>query len=170
MADSKRLQILKALSAHFETITPANGYQVDLTNRVYRGRATFASETALPCVAILETLNPDRAPREAGAGLRIKDDWILLIQGWTENGSDEHPTDEVHNLMADVKKALGVLMREPTPTQPNSSYMLGGVIEGLRVEPGTVRPPDESSARSYFFLRAVVEVAESLEDPYAAAF
>jgi hypothetical protein len=48
--------------------------------------------------------------------------------------------------------------------------MLGGAIDGLRIEPGTVRPPDETSARSYFYLRVVVDVAESLEDPYAAAF
>lgn len=170
MADSKRLQILKALTAHLETIRPVNGYQHDLLGRVYRGRGAFGSETALPCLSILEALNPDRAPREAGAGLRIKDDWILLIQGWTDTGDENHPTDEAHNLMADVKKALGVLMNEPSPTLPNPSYMLGGIIEGLRVEPGTVRPPDETSARSYFFLRAVVEVAESLEDPYAAAF
>ena len=176
MADSKRLQILKALTAHFETITVLNGYQFDLAGRVYRGRSTFGSETALPCITILEALNPDRNPFEAGEGIRLKDSWILLVQGWTDDGDGDgagpnpHPTDDAHNLMADVKKAIGVLMREPTPTQPNPSYMLGGAIDGLRVEPGTVRPPDETSARSYFFLRVVIEVAESLEDPYAAAF
>lgn len=170
MADSKRLQILKALTAHLETILQINGYQHDLAGRVYRGRGLFGAETPLPCVTIMEGLNPDREPREAGNGLRIKDEWILLVQGWADSGSDLHPTDEAHNLMADVKKALGLLMREPTPTTVNPCYMLGGIIEGLRVEPGTVRPPDETSARSYFFLRVVVDVAESLEDPYAAAF
>lgn len=170
MADSKRLQVLKALTAHLETITLENGYQHALAGRVYRGRAVFGAETPLPCVSILEALNPDRNPREAGAGIQTLDSWILLIQGWTEDGAEASPTDPAHNLMADVKKALGQLMRDGSPTNPNPSYMLGGMIEGLRVEPGTVRPPDENSARSYFYLRAVVEIAESLEDPYTAAF
>jgi hypothetical protein len=170
VADSKRLQILKALTAHLEGIQHINGYQNDLDGRVYRGRAVFGAETPLPCVTIVEALNPDRNPLEAGDGLAQKDFWILLIQGWAESGSDEHPTDEAHNLMADVKKALGKIMDSGSPHNPNPSYMLGGIIEGFRTEPGTVRPPDENSARSYFYLRAVVEVVETLEDPFAAAF
>jgi hypothetical protein len=170
VADSKRLQILKALTAHLETIEVANGYQHNLQKRIFRGRATFGSETPLPCVALIEALNPDRNPMEAGAGLQQKDSWIVLVQGWTDSGSEEHPTDEAHNLMADVKKALGKILNEGSPHNPNASYMLGGVIDGLRVEPGVVRPPDELSARAYFYLRVVIEVAETLEDPFAAAF
>ena len=40
--DSKRLRTLKALTAHLEAeVTPANGYQHDLTKAVFRGRALF---------------------------------------------------------------------------------------------------------------------------------
>ena len=171
MPDSKRLQILKALTAHLETVSVTNVTPaLTLAGRVYRGRNTFGSETLLPCVSLLEGLNPDRVPFEAGEGVRTKDSWILLIQGWVDSESEAHPTDEAHNLMADVKKALGRIVNPGLPHSPNPSYMLGGIIDGMRVEPGTVRPPDETSTRSYFFLRVVVEVAESLEDPYAAAF
>lgn len=164
MADSKRLTILKALSAHLETITVANGYQHDLAGSVYRGRAAFGDDTPLPCLSILEPLNPDRDPRPAGAGIVQKEEWVLLIQGWVDDDED-NPTDPAHNLMADVKKALGQVMRDTYPTA-NPVYMLGGVIESLRIEPGTVRPPDENSARAYFYLRAVVGVTEDLDDPY----
>lgn len=171
MSDSKRLVILKALTAHLAAITPANGYQHDLTARVYRGRAGFSAETLLPCLSILEAYNPDRNPLEAGDSLFQKDQWILLVSGWTDYDGDdtlgeEPSTDAAHRLMADVKKALGKIIDPGEPHNRNSSYMLGGVIEGLRVEPGTVRPPDETSARSYFYLRIVVEVAERLDDPY----
>lgn len=169
MRDSTRLQILKLLTTHLETIRVANGYQHDLVGKVFRGRATFGAQEPLPAVTILEALNPDREPRTAGNGIEIQDDWILLIQGWAPDGEPNAPTDPAHRLMADVKMALGQILTEGTPQSPNQSYMLGGAIADLRVEPGTVRPPDESSARSYFFLRAVVGVAESLKDPYAAA-
>lgn len=169
MRDSTRLQILKLLTTHLETIRTVNGYQHDLVGKVFRGRATFGTQDPLPAVTILEALNPDREPRSAGNGLMIHDDWVLLIQGWTNDGPPNAPTDPAHLLMADVKMALGQILTEGTPQSPNQSYMLGGAIADLRVEPGTVRPPDESSARSYFYLRAVVGVAESLKDPYAAA-
>lgn len=170
MADSKRLQILKALTAHLETIRVANGYQHNLNGRVYRGRAVFGSETPLPCVTLMESLNPDRNPLDAGDGLVQRDLWVLLVQGWTDSGDEDHPIDEAHNLMADVKKCLGQIMNDGPPHKPNLSYMLGGIIDGFRMEPGTVRPPDENSARAYFYLRVVIDVAEKLEDPYAAAF
>lgn len=167
MSDPKRLVILKALTAHLETITVANGYQHELAGRIHRGRATFGSETALPCVSILEAINPDRDPLTAGEGLSQKDAWVLLISGWTDyDGDADPPTDYAHRLMADVKKCLGKVIDSGNPHAPNPSYMLGHVIEGFRVEPGTVRPPDESSARSYFYLRVVVDVAERLDDPY----
>lgn len=164
MPDSKRLTILKALTTHLEGITPANGYQHTLTGSVYRGRAAFGDDTPLPCLSILEPLNPDREPRVAGAGVVQKEEWVLLIQGWVDDDED-NPTDPAHNLMADVKKRLGLVMKDTYPIA-NSAYMLGGIIESLRIEPGTVRPPDENSARAYFYLRAVVGVTEELDDPY----
>lgn len=170
----KRLMALRALTAQLETIIPANGYKFDLSPvvvagtpdvpRVYRGRATFGDNDPLPCVSILEALNPDHASNLAQDGLRRKDNWILLVQGWTEKKeSDIHPTDDAHILMADVVQCLGRVLSDEIQQH---NYMLGGLIEGFAVEPGVVRPPDETSSRSYFYLRVIVDIAERLDDPY----
>lgn len=165
MADPKRLVILKQITTLLEGITPANGYQHDLTGRVHRGRTSFAAETEIPCVNILEPLNPDRDPVVTDGGALQSEQWVLLIQGWA-NDDEDHPTDPAHLLMADVKKRLAVMAKDTYPTH-NPLYMLGGNIAGLYIEPGTVRPPDESSARAYFYLRLVLKITEQLDDPYA---
>lgn len=164
MTDSKRLTILKALTTHLQGITVAGGYQHDLATSVYRGRISFSEETPLPCINILEPLNPDREPRVTDGGLLQKEDWVLLIQGWVDD-DEVNPTDPAHLLMADVKKRLSLLMVEPY-RNPNPSYMLGGKVAGVFIEPGTVRPPEENSARAYFYLRVVLQVTEHLDDPY----
>jgi hypothetical protein len=167
VADSKRLVILKALTAHLQGITPANGYQHDLSASVYRGRAVFSAETPLPCINIVEALNPDREPSRTSGRLCQKDDWVLLVQGWTDAEDDgEAPTDPAHLLMADVKKRLGVLLKPDGPYNANADHLLGGLVEDILVEPGTVRAPDETSSRAYFYLRVVVGVTEYLDDPY----
>lgn len=172
MADSKRLLILKDLTALLQGITLANGYQHDLSTvdgvlRVYRGRTSFGRETEMPVVNILEPLNPDREPATTDYGLVQKDRWVLLIQGWAQD-DEENPTDPAHLLMADVKKRLAEIIKDATqPFQPTTPlYMLGGKVTGLSIEPGTVRPPDENSERAFFFLRIVLDVVEDLGDPY----
>lgn len=165
MADSKRLKILKALTAIIETVTVDNGYQHDLEGRVSRGRVYFGRETPLPWVSILEGVNPDTAPSRAGANAVQRDSWVLLINGWAEDDPD-HPSDPAHNLMADVKKALSTILDIGPDRDPNPDYMLGGLLADFAIEPGVVRPPDELSERAYFYLRVVVGVSEKLADPY----
>jgi hypothetical protein len=163
--DSLRLTILKDLTALLQGITLANGYQHDLSTSVFRGRMSFSDDTALPCVSILEPLNPDREPLVTDQGMRQKDNWVLLIQGWVED-DHENPTDPAHLLMADVKKRLALAMQTDLSHIPNPLYMLGGKVVGVYVEPGTVRPADENSVRAFFFLRIVLQVVEHLDDPY----
>lgn len=166
MADSKRLYILKKLTTFLQGITPANGYDHDLSAGVYRGRVLFGEETALPCVNIVESFNPDRDPLSAGANLVQRDLWVLLINGWVETDEeDDFPTDNAHGLMADVKKRLAEILTPGAPHSPNPNYMLGNDIEGFSIEPGVVRPPDETSSKAFFYLRVVVELVEYLDDP-----
>ena len=73
MADPVRLQIKIKLAEWLEGITPANGFQHDLSStdgtvRVFRGRDKFGEGDPLPCAAIIEPLNPDRDIDETGAG------------------------------------------------------------------------------------------------------
>lgn len=171
MPDSKRLAVLKALTTHIaSTVTPANGYNHDLTGQVKRGRAVFGEDDVLPLVSILENLNPDREPATAGAGKRINADWILLVQGWVDNkdrADDSNGTDAAHQLMADVKKALAVLLVDGGGGKDPAEYMLGGLLSNIAIEPGVVRPPQpEVSDRAFFFLRVVLKVEEDLSDPY----
>ena len=161
MADSKRLAIAKALTNVLETeVAVANGYQHDLAGKVHRGRVTFSVREALPRVAIMETLNPDREPIRAGWQPTQKDSLILLLQGHAEDDQD-HPTDPAHLLMADVKKALARIMLTTSPY-----FRLGGLIADFNMEPGIVRPPDELSSMAYFYMRVRLEVVEHLADPY----
>lgn len=167
MADTKRLALLKNLTAHLETeVSVANGYLHDLAGVVFRGRSNFGADDPLPCVNIIESLNPDRDMREAGDKMTQADRWVLLVQGW---GADDriNPTDPAHLLMGDVKKALArlaALDRQGDPVHPN--YLFGGLAAGLQIEPGTVRAPDEVSGLAYFYVRITVDLAEDLADPF----
>lgn len=166
MADSKRLHVLKQLTVFLEGITPANDYDHDLSGRVSRGLAFISMETPLPWLNIVESLNPDRNPLEAGPGLEQRDDWVLLIQGWVETQDEDiYPTDKAHALMADVKRRLSRILDPGQPYARNNEHLLGGAIEGFLCEPGVVRPPDETSSTAYFYLRVVVKLVEHLDDP-----
>lgn len=164
MSDSKRLTVLKALTAQLQTITVDNGYQHDLANSVFRGRNRFGEEEALPAIAILESLNPDRGPVDVGGDLRRKqkDKWTLLIQGWAKDDK-ANPSDAAHNLLGDVKKCLAAVADENSdPTV----FMLNGLVGSLGIEPGTVRPPDDTSSRAYFWMRIELEIVERIGDPF----
>jgi hypothetical protein len=172
MSDSKRLATLKALTAHLEAeITVANGYKHDLAGAVFRGRAKFDDDDPLPMISILESPNPDRFPNRAGEhdNIRVdqRDNWTLLLQGWAKDDK-LNPTDPAYDLMADVKKALALLVKERpeygTGVHPN--YRLGGLILGLEYEPGTVRPPDEQSTKAFFWMRVILHFSEDFNDPY----
>jgi hypothetical protein len=171
--ESKRLLVLKALSAHLESeISIANGYKHDLAGAVYRGRLFFDGFDALPCISILESPNPDRFPNRAGDQDNVravqKDLWTLELQGWALDDK-RHPTDPAYDLMADVKKALAKIVR----VDPNSGdgyypavYRLGNLIVDLKWEPGTVRPPEEHSSKAFFYMRVIVTITEDFHDPY----
>lgn len=162
MADSKRLRILKAITAVLQGVNPVNGYGVDLSGSVYRGRTVFGEDTTLPCVSILEALNPDREMVTVGGNVdrKQKDRWHLLVQGWVDDDIN-NPSDPAHNLMAEVRKRLSCIFDDSS-----NNFLLGGLIEDAQLEPGVIRPPDETSAKAYFYMRFVVTVVEKLSDPF----
>ena len=155
MADTKRLQVLKALTTLLETVP---GVQL-----VSRGRTTFGDRDPLPRVTIVEALNPDREMQPAGDRPQQMDGWVLLLLGHAPDDRD-HPTDPAHNLMGEVKK---VLARIADRAPGNSDYMLGGLVTRIDIEPGTVRPPDDLSMLAYFYLRVRLTVVERLFDPFS---
>jgi hypothetical protein len=170
----KRLQVKIALCEWLEGITPANGYQHDLSPtggvvRVFRGRDLFGPETTTPVCAVLEPLGPDRDIDDAGSGRIVHEKMILLIQGWADSDlSATHPTDGADYLLADLKKRVGELIGNDLPPSMEKSYHnLYGLVSEIKVEPGTVRQPDQFSALAYCFFRVVLEFVELIDDPYA---
>jgi hypothetical protein len=153
---------MKALTAALEEITTANGYQHDMTGRVYRGRVIFGERDPIPMLSILEVPLPLQqivSPRDATVSAG---GWDLMVQGFVEDDS-KNPTDPAHRLLADVKKRLVAEKRRVTEGQ-----VLGLTeISNMRIGPGVVRPPDEVSAKAYFWLSLVLEMVEDLADPYA---
>lgn len=173
MADSKRLTTLRKLSEFLMAeVSTANGYKHDLAGSVFRGRMFSTNNDPLPMVTIMENIDPDRYPRRAGGEAQAPltaEDWVLLVQGWAIDDK-ENPCDPAYELMADVRKALAKLKQRPDPIlggPNNPSYMLGGLIAGMTMEPGIARPPMEQvSAKAFFWMRVVLKLVEDPNDPY----
>jgi hypothetical protein len=151
-----------------ETILVTNGYQFDLEGSVFRGRTGFGDESQLPCLGIYE-LRPEEGFR-ADETVQV-DDWFLAIQGYV-TADDTHPTDSADNLLADVKKCLGVVMRPDTPVSRNPNYFFGFGDDGIsdmKIDGGVVFPPSttEVTSAASFILRVTLKIVDEAEDPYA---
>lgn len=163
MADSKRLVILKALTAQLETIMVTNGYQHDLAGKVYRGRSDFGSETQRPFVGIFE-VRPDDNMNRADESVQ-KDLWTLGIQG-VVNSDTTHPTDPAHNLLADIRKALGQVLKPDTPVSRNPLHMFEGLVADMTVDGGVTFNPEELQDAAVCVLKVSINLVETLENPY----
>jgi hypothetical protein len=181
VSDSKRLRVLKLLTTWLgQEVSIANGYKHDLAGSVYRGRLIFTDDDPLPCVSILENLNPDRDRRMAGANDepsrgKGNESWALLIQGWVKEDY-LNPCDAAYELMADVKKALAKLYADSTNDggltinlavgDTPKAFFLGGLTNGFEYEPGTVRPPEQPSEKAFFWMRVILKFTERVNDPF----
>jgi hypothetical protein len=168
-----RLEIMKRLSDALREITPANGYVMDYSgaegtddNKVFRGRAYFGDESPLPMLSILETpIQPEEAPTPQDATERTVI-WELMVQGFFEDDK-QNPTDPAYVGMADVTKRLVEEKAKLNWDEPEEGPLgLGNAIISVRIGTGVVRPPDEVSAKAYFWLVFALELAEDLSDHY----
>jgi hypothetical protein len=174
VADPRRLQVKIKLTEWLEGITPDNGYQHDLStslegvHRVFRGRDKFGDNDPLPAAAILEPLNPDRDIDDVGEGRVVNEELVLMIQGWAAaDVSEVHPTDGADRLLADLKKRIGELIGNDLDRRELlSHHNLYGLVSHIRVEPGTVRPPDQFSSLAYCYFRVAFGFVEKIDDPY----
>ena len=158
MADSKRLQILKALTTHLEGV---EGF--DITNKVWRGRQRPADESQTPFLLMFE-MPPeyeDRADRQMRSM-----PWYVGLQGYI-TPDRYHPTDPAHQFMAAVKQKLGELVDEGGAGMPGPNYMLGGLVEDIEVDGGMCFEADETTNCCFFALKLTLTIAENLGDPYA---
>jgi hypothetical protein len=171
MAISRKLDILMALTAHLETITVLNGYEHDLTGRVFRGHAVWGDEMSLPMVSVLEAPRPDERARLGGHERAFRsEDWMLMVQGWVEDDK-ANPTDPAYALQADVEKCLSRLVEineaNGRAVYPES-YRLGNRVSAITIGPGVVSPARERvSAKAFFYLPLVVTIGTSSVSPFA---
>lgn len=175
MADPFRLRVLKALTDHLKTITPANGYQSDLSDftapdgflspRVFRGRDSFGESDSLPFVSILEDFRPDEQTMGSPSSTSGTGEWRLLIQGFVKD-DPTNPTDPAYILAADVLKALIAARKARYDILGFGSAM--PCVADLRFKQPVVRPADnEVSLTSFFFITVTLKLAENLENPFA---
>lgn len=168
MAESKKLAILKALTAHLQGITLANGYDFDLSTSVFRGRGVFGSNDPVPMISILEFPTQEPGKPAAEEGIQRKEAWMLLLQGTVED-DNENPLDPAYGLLAATEQRLSDIIRVNGRGDPDDpvNYMLGKRVVGLTIGPGVCRPPDgQVSAKAYFFLPLRVGIAVDASKPF----
>lgn len=168
-----RLEIAKRLSDVLREITPANGYVYDFSgaegteaNKVFRGRAVFGDGDPIPMLSILESPIPlDQLPSPVDSGFNAGS-WELMIQGFVEDDK-QNPTDPAHIAMADVKKRLAVEGKKVAAMKDQDGpFGLLRHVTKITIGTGVVRPPDEISAKAYFWLLIVLDIVEDITDPY----
>lgn len=149
MADSKRLSILKNLTTLLEGITPANGFVLDLSNQVYRGKFNFGTEIAqtdlISIVEAPEQLEPDHVTDSRERKV------VLKLQLWgvtATQSSSKHPADDAYVILADAIKRMSELNNPQSP-----DYFMGALlVEPMKMDTGVVRAPEEGICRSPFFV------------------
>jgi hypothetical protein len=171
--DPERLRVLKKLTACLQEITPENGYRHNLApdptkgkfaenGRVFRGRVFFGEQDPLPMICILETPLQPESYATAPDNPSRHGDWDLTIQGFVEDDF-VNPTDPAQYLVADVIRRLAV---EKLQNADFNLFGMGKTVTDIRVGVPVVRPPDELSAKAYFWLPVTLELAENLLKPY----
>jgi hypothetical protein len=168
MADPFRLRILKKLTGVLERATFSyDGYEtgavtVPLTGRVFRGRVIFGENDPLPMLTILETPVPEDQLEVPVNSDYAGGAWDLIIQGFVDD-DPVNPTDPAHYLLAEVKREL---VLEKRKVNDGGIFDIPKRITNLRFGPGVVRPPDEISAKAYFWLSLALDVVEDITQPY----
>jgi len=160
MADPLRLRIQKGLTTALEEITPANGYNFDLSGKVFRGRMLFGENDPDTMVSMLEPPEPpetENAPASVHKAISV---WMLLIQG-TVPEDFNNPTDGAYLLLADVVRRIAIeraklggnLLEDPFGVSANE-------LVGVEIDQGIVRPAERPVKRAFFWLPVKFRIVE----------
>lgn len=169
---SKRLLILKRLTAHLEPVTfEYKNVVYPLTKSVYRGRSTFGDETKVPFLSILE--KPRQLIGEvAGDGKIDRDDtWDILIQGFAPDDK-KNPLDPGYEMLAAVEQRLARLLEQKTsgggPLYPEEHLLgLKGIVTRITFTIPIVRPPDNDvSDTAYFYMPVSIGIKTDMAAPF----
>jgi hypothetical protein len=165
-----KLRIMDALTAILQEITIANGYKHDLGESVFRGRAIFGQNDPIPMVSILDVPIPLEPVVTPEGGSESKGGWEIVLQGFVKDDK-VNPTDPGHFLMADVKQRLALEKKKEADFElfeldTPETIGMGQHVVKLEMSSGIVRPPDEVSAKAYFWLTLTLTIVEDIADPY----
>lgn len=172
MADTVlRLRILRTLAAWLEgvdgtafgLIDEADAALSTMVDRVKRGRIEYGSDDPIPMLSILEVPIPLDTIVPPPDSEYSKGAWELLIQGFARDDPD-NPTDPAHVLMAAVKKRLAQAKMQNYNS--DGIWGMGNHVIDMRIGAGVVRPPDEISAKAYFWLNLTLDITENLDQPF----
>lgn len=170
MADSYILSLEKALTDLIaKQVSILNGRPIDLSGVVFRGRQRYGAGEPCPMVNLSQAPNIDIENNGAGDGRRRSSNKTYLIQGWVPDDF-VNPTDPAHELMAEVKMALSVILDMDSEHYMLKSYHPQGrpMVSNMNVSTGLVRPPESGiSDKAYFWLPVNFELVENIADPYS---
>lgn len=178
MSDPFRLRVQKAIAAAIGEIAVADGYALDLADKVFRGRLIFGDNDPVPMISVIEPPLPNEM-RPSPLVSTVEDGWWdIIVQGFVKDDRD-NPTDPAHVAMADVKKRLakelkrkgtGGNARQPNPFGLNflpDGSMRKNQVEQFKIGAGVVRPPEEAvSSKAYFWLTLKLKIVEDNLDPF----
>lgn len=167
MAESKRLAILKALTAHLQGINGVEPYTHDLSASVFRGRNRFGEDSPLPMLSLLEGKATDYGVFANESQTVRKDSWLLLLQGFAQD-DPVNPTDPAYALLADVELRLSDITATNSQGMPKypGIFLLNRQISSLTVASPVVRPPEDGlSSKVFFYLPLLVGMASDISKP-----
>ncbi len=181
MADPKQLRVLKKLVAHLEEINPDNvdpatelPYEIDLRERVFRGRSLLTIDDAENAISILEFPRQDIYDPVGEHGIVRQNRWQIMLQGWPADDPD-NPSDPAYRMLALCEMRLSRLVAQKTqgrgPLYPEE-YMLGqhegsNELASLIIAPGVVRPPEDAASRlAMFYMPLVLGIKVDVANPY----
>lgn len=159
-----QVTILRAMKEAFETnIVEGNEFHSTLGPNCFIGRSRFSDRDPLPMLSILEVpLPPEerRASRQTGSSVSGK--WELFIQGFIEDDGDRDTGFETRKAYCMRDDVLCVLEKERKKLtgHTRSEYIFGiKRIHDMHFDRGVVRPDDERSATSYFWVPLTIDIA-----------
>ena len=164
-----RLRVLRAITTTLQGITPANGYQFDLSSNgaVVRGRTALGDDEPEVMVSLLEPPAAVDQKRTSADKVSRETDWDLLIQGWAKDpmaSAEFQPCDMAYMLAADVQKALALAR----PKQPGRPSIFGfDRVTNMTVTPAVVRPAENTATDfGMFYIILTLRIVEDMTAPF----
>lgn len=164
MSDCLRLRVLKAITTALKTISPANGFEDDVSDAVFRGRAYYGADDPLPMIGLIEPpVSDDPLYGRADSTVNAAP-WSVIVQGFVRDDK-MNPTDPGYRLQSAVRKVLAAeKARTGVGGDRRTPNILGmeGAVTKLEIGSPIVRPSDDISTVAYFWILIRITLVEDL--------